>query len=180
MAFYEAAKVTKVYPAEGETRIAPAPGALCSRRIIQARMDADLIAYDANTGAICRDFGQDGKVSMMVGIGDVKFGPRFSWAYPSQPAVVGNLIVVGGWVFDGRALDEPSGVVRAFSADTDALVCAWDLGNPAIAKLPPEGEAYTRSTPNMCTHPAVDEAPGLVYLPDDNQQPDSGAVTARR
>lgn len=170
--YYEPAAVTNPYPVEGETRTVPATGAACSRRIIQVTMDAEIVALDADTGSRCTDFGQDGKVSMMTGMGDVKFHNAFSYAYTSAPTIVRNLIVVGGWVFDGRALDEPSGVIRAFSADTGALVWAWDLGNPATTKLPPEGETYTRGTPNMWTHPSFDEELGLVYMPLGNQQPD--------
>ncbi|HEY0212001.1 MAG TPA: membrane-bound PQQ-dependent dehydrogenase, glucose/quinate/shikimate family [Paenirhodobacter sp.] len=170
--YYEPAKVTSPYPIDGESHIVPAKGALCERRIIQVTMDADIVALDAGTGALCTDFGNGGKVSMMTGIGDVKFGHSFSYAYTSAPTIIKNLIVVGGWVFDGRALDEPSGVIRAFSADTGELVWAWDLGNPDITKLPAEGETYTRSTPNMWTHPAFDEKLGLVYMPLGNQQPD--------
>lgn len=170
--YYEPAAVTSPYPVEGETHVVPAAGAACTRRIIQVTMDAEIVALDAETGDRCADFGEDGKVSMMTGMGDVKFFNAFSYAYTSAPTIVGNLIVVGGWVFDGRSLDEPSGVIRAFSADTGALVWAWDLGNPSITKLPPEGETYTRSTPNMWTHPAFDRALGLVYLPLGNQQPD--------
>ncbi|NPD16002.1 membrane-bound PQQ-dependent dehydrogenase, glucose/quinate/shikimate family [Xinfangfangia sp. D13-10-4-6] len=179
--YYEPASVTNPYPVEGEAHIVPAAGSLCSRRIIQVTMDADIVALDAETGALCTDFGQGGKVSMMTGLGDVKFHNSFSYAYTSAPTIIRNLIVVGGWVFDGRALDEPSGVIRAFSADTGALVWAWDLGNPEITKLPPEGETYTRGTPNMWTHPAFDEELGLVYMPLGNEQPDfwGGSRTAQ-
>lgn len=170
--YYEPASVTNPYPIEGEIHTAPAASAICARRIIQATMDAELVALDADTGALCTDFGTNGKVSMMTGLGDVKFGHSFSYAYTSAPTIIRNLIVVGGWVFDGRALDEPSGVIRAFSADTGALLWAWDLGNPEITKLPPEGETYTRGTPNMWTHPAFDEELGLVYMPLGNEQPD--------
>jgi quinate dehydrogenase (quinone) len=170
--YYEAAKVSEPYPVQGESHVVPVSGAVCSRRIIQVTMDADIVALDADTGALCTDFGVGGKVSMMTGLGDVKFHNAFSYAYTSAPTIIKNLIVVGGWVFDGRALDEPSGVIRAFSADTGALVWAWDLGNPNISKLPPDGETYTRGTPNMWTHPAFDQKLSLVYMPLGNQQPD--------
>jgi len=88
------------------------------------------------------------------------------------PTVVRNLIVIGGWVFDGRSVDEPSGVVRAFNADTGALEWAWDAGNPAITALPPPGETYTRSTPNVWSTPAFDDKLGLIYLPTGNNPPD--------
>ena len=170
--YYEPATVTQPWPIEGETHTATAPDAFCGRRIIQVTMDAEIVALDAATGEVCTDFGTNGRVDLMLGMGNVLVNDVPYYSYTSAPTIARNLIILGGWVFDGRSLDEPSGVIRAFSADTGALVWAWDLGNPAITKLPPEGESYTRSTPNMWTHPAFDDALGLVYMPLGNQQPD--------
>ena len=81
-------------------------------------------------------------------------------------------MVVGGWVVDNQQREEPSGVIRAFSARTGELVWAWDLGNPEITRLPPEGQTYTRGTPNMWTTAAYDDTLGLVYAPLGNATPD--------
>ena len=145
------------------------PGAACARRIVLTTVDARLIEIDAATGKPCEGFGQGGSVDLKQGMGEVKPSYYFQ---TSMPTVVRNLVVVGGWVFDGRSVDEPSGVVRAFSADTGELVWAWDAGNPAITKLPPAGETYTRSTPNVWSTPAFDDKLGLIYLPTGNNPPD--------
>ncbi|MDN2714320.1 membrane-bound PQQ-dependent dehydrogenase, glucose/quinate/shikimate family [Janthinobacterium sp. SUN120] len=169
--YYEPAKVTKPFRVEGmQAAGAPAAGA-CAKRIVQVTMDARLIEIDAQTGKQCEGFGDKGSVDLTVGLGKVKMNVPY-YAYTSAPTVARNLIILGGWVFDGRSTDEPSGVVRAYSADTGELVWAWDLGNPAITKLPPEGQTYTRSTPNMWSTPAFDDELGLVYLPTGNEQPD--------
>lgn len=169
--YYEPAKVTKPFRFEGmQAASAPAAGA-CAKRIVQVTMDARLIQIDAQTGKQCEGFGDKGSVDLTVGLGKVKMNVPY-YAYTSAPTVARNLIILGGWVFDGRSTDEPSGVVRAYSADTGELVWAWDLGNPAITRLPPEGQTYTRSTPNMWSAPAFDDALGLVYLPTGNEQPD--------
>jgi quinate dehydrogenase (quinone) len=163
--FYEPASVT--------TRIgdlpAPAPSEQCAQRIVLTTVDARMIQLDAKTGEPCAGFGNNGTVDLKQGMGEVK--PMY-YFQTSMPTVVKNLIIVGGWVFDGRSIDEPSGVVRAFSADTGELVWAWDAGNPAITKLPPEGQSYTRSTPNVWSTPAFDEDLGLIYLPTGNNPPD--------
>lgn len=148
---------------------APAEGGACAQRIVLTTVDARLIQLDAKTGQPCQGFGNGGTVDLKQGMGEVK--PMY-YFQTSMPTVVRNLVVVGGWVFDGREIDEPSGVVRAFSADTGELVWAWDLGNPAIDKLPPEGESYTRSTPNVWSTPAFDDKLGLIYLPTGNNPPD--------
>ncbi|MGO7388975.1 membrane-bound PQQ-dependent dehydrogenase, glucose/quinate/shikimate family, partial [Rhizobium ruizarguesonis] len=75
----------------------------------------------------------------------------------SAPLIARNLIVVGGWVTDNQETGEPSGVIRAFNVVTGELEWAWDLGNPEITKLPPEGQTYTRATPNMWTTAAFDD-----------------------
>ncbi|MBP7565249.1 MAG: membrane-bound PQQ-dependent dehydrogenase, glucose/quinate/shikimate family [Burkholderiaceae bacterium] len=165
--FYEPAAVTARVgdiPAP-----APAEGGACDQRIVMTTVDARLIELDAKTGQPCAGFGNGGTVDLKQGMGLVKASYYFQ---TSMPTVVRNLIVVGGWVFDGREIDEPSGVVRAFSADTGELVWAWDLGNPAITKLPPEGQSYTRSTPNVWSTPSFDDALGLIYLPTGNNPPD--------
>lgn len=153
--------------AEPATPAAPAP--LCAKRIISTTIDARMFALDAATGQRCPDFGVNGEVSLRDGIGEIKRGFYFQ---TSQPTVTKGLVIIGGWVLDNSELNEPSGVVRAFSADTGALVWAFDLGNPAITKLPPEGQTYTRGTPNMWSTPAVDEELGLIYLPTGNATPD--------
>ncbi|WP_444965457.1 hypothetical protein [Pseudomonas lini] len=48
------------------------------------------------------------------------------------------------------------GVVRAFDVHTGKLVWAWDLGNPAITREPPDDQSYTAGTPNVWSTPAFD------------------------
>ncbi len=143
--------------------------AQCAQRIVTSTIDANLIALDAKTGQLCEGFGNKGVVDLKVGLGEIK--PNY-YMPTSAPTVANGMIVIGGWVYDGREVSEPSGVVRAFDAITGELAWAWDLGNPDITKLPPEGQTYSRGTPNVWTTPAVDEKLGLIYLPTGNGTPD--------
>jgi len=145
------------------------PTAACTRRIIATTVDARIVAVDALTGQPCTDFGDNGIVSLRVGMD--KGNPEFYFP-TAAPTVTRNLVIVGGLVWDNQELGEPSGVVRAFDVRTGELVWAWDLGNPAITGLPPEGQSYTPGTPNVWSTPAFDEALGLVYLPTGNATPD--------
>jgi len=155
------------YEPATQSAIQAADDGTCAQRIVLTTIDARLIQLDANTGLPCADFGDNGSVDLTVGLGEVKPG----WYYPTaMPTVIGNLILVGAWILDGAEINEPSGVIRAFSADTGALVWAWDMGNPDMPDLPPEG--YTRGTPNMWGSPAFDDELGLVYLPLGNGTPD--------
>lgn len=143
-------------------------GSVCAQRIVMNTIDARLIELDAVTGKPCSGFGTGGSVDLKKGMGEVKPGYYFLTA---APTVTHGLIVVGGFVFDNREVDEPSGVIRAFSAETGKLVWAWDMGNPKLTREPPS-EGYTRGTPNMWSAPAFDEKLGLIYIPTGNATPD--------
>jgi quinoprotein glucose dehydrogenase len=142
---------------------------LCARRILWGTLDARLIAVDAETGQPCSDLGNSGQVNLDQGIGETVPG---WYSVTSAPTIVRGVVVIGAQVKDGQAEDAPSGVVRGYDAATGELAWAWDLGNPALRGLPPEGEVYTRGTPNMWTTASGDEDLGYVYLPLGNSSVD--------
>ena len=142
---------------------------LCAARIITNTIDARLIALDAATGQLCSGFGKDGIVDLTVGMGDIPNGFYF---VTSAPTLIRGKVVLGGWVSDNQYWGEPSGVVRAFDAVTGELAWAWDMGQPDRLGAPPEGETYTRSTPNAWAPMSADEELGLVYVPTGNATPD--------
>ncbi len=137
-------------------------GAACKTRVIEATLDARLIAVDASTGKPCADFGQNGQVDLWKGIGDKVPG---WYAVTAPPTIVRGVVVTGAQVRDGQDKDAPSGVIRGFDAISGEMKWAWDLGNPANVHGPAEGQTYTRGTPNMWTAGVGDEKLGLVYLP---------------
>ena len=141
----------------------------CGSRIITTAKNGRLYALDARTGERCANFGIQGEVDLSVGLGPY---PDYYYMPTSQPLVAGDRVVVGGWVWDGRQTEEPSGVVRAYSLKTGELDWAWDLGNPATTKLPPEGQTYTKGTPNYWSSGAYDAKLNMVYLPLGNATPD--------
>ncbi len=145
------------------------PQEICARRVLWGTLDARLIAVDAATGQLCPDFGEGGQVNLEDGIGDTVPG---WYSVTSAPTIVRGVAVMGAQVKDGQDEDAPSGVVRGYDAVTGELAWAWDLGNPALTGMPPEGEVYTRGTPNMWTTASGDEALGLVYLPLGNSSVD--------
>lgn len=144
------------------------PGA-CPRRLLMPTLDARLIAISADDGQPCADFGNQGTVDLSEGMGDIPFG---WYQQTSTPLIADDLVVVGGRVADNWSVDEPSGVVRAFDVRNGELVWAWDSGNPAITKLPPPGETYTRGSPNVWAAMSFDPTLGLIYLPTGNTTPD--------
>lgn len=144
-------------------------GDLCASRIVAGTLDARLIAVDAQNGKPCPEFGDDGNVDLTKGIGQTVPG----WlSVTAPPTIVRNIIVTGTQVKDGQAEDAPSGVIRGYNVLTGDLVWAWDLAKPDMNGMPPEGEHYTRGTPNMWTAAVGDEKLGYVYLPLGNSAVD--------
>lgn len=147
----------------------PAATGLCAERIIAGTVDARLLALDAATGTPCADFGRNGQVSLLAGMGEVRKG---NYYVTSAPTVARGRVVIGGWVSDGEAWGEASGVIRAFDAVNGKLAWAWDMGRPDRKGVPPSGEAYTHSTPNAWAPMSADDELGLVYVPTGNTNPD--------
>lgn len=141
----------------------------CPRRILTGTTDARLIAINADTGEACEDFGEMGAVDLRLGL-----GPHHPFAYfhSSVPLVAGNNVVVGGWVMDNQELGNPSGVLRAFSILDGTFEWAWDVGRPADPTLPPEGETFTRGTPNVWSIMSYDAERDLIFAPTGNASPD--------
>lgn len=141
----------------------------CPQRILTATTDARLIAVDANSGERCADFGTNGEVSLLAGMGDVK--PGFYYV-TSPPTIARGVAILGGWVADNVEVQEPSGVIRGFDPISGRLLWAWDLARAHVLIAPPENETYTRGTPNAWSVFSADDELGLVYIPTGNATPD--------
>ncbi len=142
---------------------------MCPRRLYLPTADARLIALNADTGERCANFGNNGEIDLTNNIGDFSPGGYYS---TSPATVTENLVILGGHVTDNSSIDEPSGVIRAFDVHTGELVWNWDSGNPDNTDPLPEGETYTRGSPNVWAPISVDEELDMVYLPMGNATPD--------
>jgi quinoprotein glucose dehydrogenase len=141
----------------------------CHERIVTATMDAHLLAVDARSGKLCSGFGDNGTIDLLNGMGTVNPGV---YGVTSAPAIVRDVVVVGGMVVDNGQVDNPSGVIRAYDATTGKFAWAWDMGRPGVHTEPAPGEQYTRNTPNGWAPFGSDEELGLVYVPTGNSNPD--------
>ncbi len=144
-------------------------GQTCKTRILTGTTDARLFAVDAKTGERCKDFGENGEISLRLGL-----GPHLPFAYfhTSVPLIAGDNAVIGGWVMDAQELGLPSGVLRAFNVFTGEFSWAWDMGRPGDNTLPPEGETFTLGTPNVWSMMSYDPELDLIYAPTGNASPD--------
>jgi quinoprotein glucose dehydrogenase len=127
----------------------------CAQRIVGVTTDARLYALDAHTGELCGDFGENGFVSLVEGMGAVKPGTYFT---PSPPTIVGNRILIGGAVAPDANYDAASGVIRAFNVRDGRREWVWDMGRTTNI-----GE-FTRATPHASAPFAADPDLGLVYV----------------
>src|SRR5215469_1256344 len=151
----------------------------CAERIIEGTLDMRLIAVDAKSGQPCQDFGKNGAADLRVGLAqkDSVDGPVTpvtpgTAAITSPPVIVRGVVVTGHQVLDGQRRWAASGVIRGYDAVTGELRFAWDINQPEVTKLPPDGKPYSFGTPNMWTIGVGDEKLGLVYLPMGNSAGD--------
>jgi quinoprotein glucose dehydrogenase len=140
----------------------------CPKRILAGTIDGRMFALDSETGQRCQSFGTGGEIDLREGVG--QFEPGFQYS-TSPPQIVGDVAVIGGFVLDGMSTQMPSGVVRAFNAQSGKLEWAWDMGRADPGPLKP-GETYTQGTPNAWTAFSADPSLGLVYVPTGNRSPD--------
>jgi quinoprotein glucose dehydrogenase len=143
------------------------------RRIYVATIDARLIALDAVTGALCKDFAQDGQIDLSR---DIKIVDRGNYQVTSPPAVIGDLLIVGSSIGDNRAVELERGVVRAYNARTGKLQWSWDpiptqADDPARKTWEGEGAARTGAA-NAWSVISVDPQRGLVFVPTSSPSPD--------
>lgn len=172
VSYYDEANFKNADAISQPATLSPAGQAIaasCPRRLFLPTADARLIAINADTGKVCEDFGNKGAVDLKAGIGPFTPGGYYS---TSPAAITRNLVIIGGHVTDNESTNEPSGVIRAFDAHDGHLVWNWDSGNPDETAPLPEGQTYTRNSPNMWSLASVDEKLGMVYLPLGNQMPD--------
>jgi quinate dehydrogenase (quinone) len=165
LAYFDALRPVEQSSLPGSSRVIAvtvAEGAPCQRRILMNTITAELIALDADTGAFCPDFGSNGRVDLKIGLGEAA-DP--SYVLTSAPTLAGTTVVVGGRISDNVQVDMPGGVMRGYDVITGALRWAFDPGNPDITLLPPEGQTYSRSTPNVWAAMSYDPASNTVYLP---------------
>lgn len=144
--------------------------ATCAAKLYMPTADGRVLALDPATGTPCPGFGDGtGQLNLWAHMPNVKPGSYYS---TSPVVVTRKLIIVGGTVLDNVSTQEASGVIRAFDADTGALVWNWDSGNPDDTTPLAPGQRYTPNSPNSWSISSVDESLGMVYVPLGNQPPD--------
>lgn len=135
----------------------------CRSRIFIGTIDARLIALDAKTGELCKNFGGAGQVDLTRG---VHLRDRGDYQVTSPPAIVRDLVIVGSSIGDNRAVAVESGIVRAFDARTGKLRWSWNPIPWAEKQKPRTGAA------NAWSIFSVDSERDLIFIPTGSASPD--------
>ncbi|MGP1396902.1 MAG: outer membrane protein assembly factor BamB family protein [Inquilinaceae bacterium] len=132
----------------------------CEKRVFLGTMDAELHAVDADTGAPCADFADDGilNVNQWNDVNDV-----FPFSLLQPPTVVGDLLLLGWAGADWEYSATPPGSLLAIDARSGELV--WERG------FIPEDLIQSTGTANIWTAMTVDPELGMVYVPVSSPSP---------
>ena len=144
----------------------------CHEQIFLPTSDAKLYALDPKDGHLCSNFANNGVLDLMHNMPYTQSGYYYS---TSPPLVAAGKVIVAGAVNDNYALNEPSGVIRAYDAVTGQLLWNWDAGHPestAPLDVNDPKQKYAVSSPNSWSIASADEALGLAYFPMGNRTPD--------
>jgi quinate dehydrogenase (quinone) len=134
----------------------------CTRRILMNTLDAQLMAFNADDGSTCQNFGENGVVDLKKGLG--KAGdPKYQLT--SAPTLAGTTVVVGGRVADNVSTDMPGGVMRGFDVITGEMRWAFDPGREDPNLKITSDESYVRSTPNSWAPMSYDPKMNTVFIP---------------
>lgn len=144
----------------------PGTGAVCAARVYIGTLDGGLIAVDAATGKVCRDFGEGGGVDLKKDLPTQKTYPYQEYGLTSPATVVGDVVVVGSAIADGQEVDVEPGVVRGYDARSGKLLWTWDPMPWA------RGQAVRTGGGNTWSVIPADEERGLVYLPTGSPSAD--------
>lgn len=142
-----------------------AESAECPVRVLSPVYDGRLFALDARTGDPCSDFAGGGPLDLADGVAGIE-GQRHLLRQTAPPTVIHDLVVVGSMIYDGRAVDAPSGAVRAFDIRTGALRWAWE---PLLPGSDPSGRTGAANTWATIT---ADPERDLLFVPTSSPSPD--------
>jgi quinoprotein glucose dehydrogenase len=144
----------------------------CASRILQATVDAKLIALDSASGTPCPGFGRGGIVDLHEGVARLEQPEHYKLTSP--PVVVGDVIAIGPSLIDMRPV-QPAGDVRGYDARSGAHLWTFRV-------IPQEGEPGVETWleeswrigvgANPWAPLSADLERGLLFVPTSTASPD--------
>jgi quinoprotein glucose dehydrogenase len=135
-------------------------GELCSSRVIQPDVLGNLYSIDAQTGQLCSDFGDGGRLNL----NEFEYFGEGGIFFASPPAVFDDYLIVGGGVGDNMYADAADGIVRGLDVRTGQQ--RWSF-NP----IPKELSDSTGGA-NVWSMFSIDQESEIVYLPTSSPSVD--------
>ena len=133
----------------------------CQTRVFEGIIDGRLVAVDARTGSVCKDFGDHGYVDLNY---LRNYSNKLMVLMSAAPVIYKDTVIVGSAINDNQYANSPHGIVNAFDARTGKMKWRFDPIPPAIATK--TGAA------NVWAPFSVDNKTGIVYLPTSSPSPD--------
>ncbi len=135
-------------------------------RIFIGTGSAHLVAIDAKTGQVCKDFGKDGFVDLSAGLRNEE---RSVYAVTSPPVVCRDVVTVGSSIFDGPVRKEmPPGDVRGYDVYTGKQLWIFHTvpqeGEFGVETWEDDSWKYTGNA-NPWTLLTADDELGYFYIP---------------
>ena len=139
------------------------------QRLFFATYDSYLWSIDLTTGKPDPDFGENGRVDLVLGLGLGRDFERRLYGVISPPLVTNDRVIVNSAIHDSpQSLEMPPGDVRAFDPETGEVIWVFHT-------IPQAGEyghetwengsaEYTGNT-NSWTIMSADDELGIVYIP---------------
>jgi quinoprotein glucose dehydrogenase len=163
VAYWQPAAATAAAKPAAATKPAAAPAA-CAKRIFKNGEGGRLYALDADSGALCADFGAAKGHPGWVWHEDYdNRGDGFSGSPSSPPAILGDLVIIGNSTNDGLS-NARDGFIRAFDVRSGALRWEW---SPI-----PADKAGKTGAANVWSTISVDPVRNLVFVPTTSPSTD--------
>lgn len=138
----------------------PKKGEPCQKRIYLGTMDAHIHAIDADTGKLCKDFGNNGILDVNQWNPDKKAWPL---SILQPPTIYKNTMFIGWAGKDWADKVAPPGNVLAVDTRTGKLKWAFN----AI----PQDQWGKTGTANVWASMSIDRKKGLLYVPVSSPSP---------
>lgn len=132
----------------------------CQKRVYIGTMDSELHALDADSGALCGDFGEGGIVNVNQWN---EINDEWPLSLLQPPTAYGDKLFVGWAGKDWEFAEAPPGTVFALDARSGEKV--WEVNF-----IPEEMRAQS-GTANVWASMSVDEERGILYLPVSSPSP---------
>lgn len=139
----------------------------CGKRVFQLAQFGTLMAVDADTGELCQDFADKGRLEL----NSLDYKGDGVLNATSPPAIFQDVVIVGGTVIDNKWKDSMDGIVRGFDVRTGKEL--WHF-NPI-----PEHLSAQVGGANTWAPISVDPERGWVFLPTGSPSYDTYGVNRK-